>query len=165
MVKIRIEVAPPVAEYIRGKYYDPEAGCVRFPPGLDIYILIWDLLKKRPSDAPIDTGNLEFALPNRREGKDPETYNYISQRAAKQLGEKLRKMMMAEIHDFMDENKHAEGITFKDSAYRFICKYGIESISDDALLKNYQRWRNETRRRYKRNYVFRESRKRPPREP
>ena len=161
MVKVRIDVPAPVAEYIRGKYYDPEVGCVRFPSNLDIYILIWDLLKKRPADAPMDSGNMEFALPDRREGKNPETYNYLSQRAGKQLGEKMRRMMMAEIHDFMDECKHAEGTTFKDSAYRFICKYGIESITEDALLKNYQRWRNGARRRYKRNYVFRDSKKCP----
>lgn len=159
MVKVKIEVPAHVAEYLVGKYYDPEAGCVRFPSGLDIYILIWDLLRKRPAEAPVDTGNLEFALPDRREGKNPETYNYLSKRAGKQLAEKMRRMMMAEIHDFMDENKHAEGIPFKDSAYRFICKYGIESITEDALLKNYQRWRNDTRRRYKRNYIFRKDKK------
>ena len=164
MVRVKIDVKPHVAEYIRGKYYDPEVGCVRFPPGLDIYILLYDLLQKRPANSPIDTGNLELALPDRREanhagGKDPQTYNYLSDRSQKRLGKKMELMMWAEIHDFMDENKHAGGITFKDSANEFICKYMIESISEDALLKDYQRWRNEKRRRYKRNYTFRQPKK------
>lgn len=164
MVTVRMQIAPHLAEYIRGKFYDPELGCVRFPPGMDIYILIYDLLQRRPKDAPIDSGNLEFALPDRREanhagGKDPLTYNYLSARSQKRLRDKMELMMWAEVHDFMDENKHAEGITFKDSANEFICKYMIESISDDALLKHYQRWRDKTRRRYKRNYTFRKEKK------
>lgn len=160
MVKVRIQTAPHIAEYIRGKFYDPTAECVIFPRSLDIYILIYDLLQKRPVDAPVDSGNLEFALPDRREanragGKDPQTYNYLSARSQKRLGEKMERMMWAEVHDFMDEKKHAEGVTFKDSANEFICKYMIESISEDALLKHYQRWRDKTRKRYKRNYTLR----------
>lgn len=155
MITVKIDIIPYVAEYIKGKFYDPEKGCVRFPSGLDIYILIYDLLQKRPSDASVDTGNLEFALPVRREGKNPETYNWLSGRSAKMLGDKMRLMMWAELHEFMDENKHAEGISFKDSAFIFLRKYGIESISDDALLKNYQRWRDKLRRNMKRGYVRR----------
>lgn len=161
MVTVKIQISDYVAEYIRGKYYDPQAGCVRFPSGLDIYILIYDLLQRRPDGAPLDRGNLEFALPDRREGnmpfgKNPETYNYLSKRSAKMIGEKLNLMMWAELHDFMDENKHAFGIRFKDSVFTFLRKYDIESISEDALLKNYQRWRDKLRRRTKRGYKFRE---------
>lgn len=160
MVRIKIAIEPYVAEYIRGKYYDEEAECVIFPPGLDIYIQIYDLLQKRPASASIDTGNLEFGLPDRRDanrggGKNPETYNYLSQRSARMLGEKMRLMMWAEVHDFFDENKHAHGIQFKDSAYQFLTKYCIESISDDGLLKNYRRWRDKCRRNMKRGYVRR----------
>lgn len=160
MVKIKIEVVPYVAEYIIGKYFDEEAGCVHFPPGLDLYILLYDLLEKRPADVGFDKGNLEFALPVRRaeaggKGKNPETYNYLSKRSAKMLGDKMHVMLWAELHDFMDENKHVHGILFKDSAHQFLRKYEIDSISEDAVLKNYQRWRNKLRRRYKRGYTSR----------
>lgn len=157
MITVKISVEPHIAEYIRGKYFDDEAGTVKFPPLLDIYILIFDLLKKRPVDCPVDSGNLEFALPDRREGKDPVYYNYLSDRAQRVIGDKLRLMMWAELHDFMDENKHIKGIQFKDSVFLFMSKYGIEAITEDALLKNYQRWRDKLRRKNKRGYNRRKS--------
>ncbi len=153
MVTVKIQVEPYVAEYINGKYFDFSAGCVRFPAGLDIYILIYDLLQKRPASRPIDVGNLQFMLPSRREGKDPEYYNFLSDRAQKILSDKMRLMMWAELHEVMDENKHLRGIMFKDSVFMFMRKYGIESISEDALLKNYQRWRDKLRRKKKRGYT------------
>ncbi len=158
MITVKIQVKQHVAEYIRGKYFDHEAGIVRFPPTLDIYILIYDLLQKRPHNCPLELGNLEFALPDRRDanmagGKSPEQFNYLSARAAKRLGDKMHLMMWAELHDLMDENKHLKGIKFKDSVFEFMCRYGIESITEDALLKNYQRWRDKQRRTMKRRYT------------
>ena len=143
MITVKIQIEPHVAEYIRGKYFDPEVGAVRFPSSLDIYILVYDLLQKRPHNCPLESGNLEFALPDRRDantagGRSPEQFNYLSARA--------------ELHDLMDENKHLKGIQFKDSVFQFICRYGIESITEDALLKNYQRWRDKLRRTTKRRY-------------
>lgn len=157
MISVRIAVDPYVAEYISGKFYDHEAGAVRFPHTLDLYVLIYDLLQKRPATSPVDSGNLEFLLPERREGKDPVTYNYLSARSQKILENKMRLMMWAELHDVMDENKHIHGIQFKDTVFRFLRRYGIESITEDALLKNYQRWRDKQRRKKKRGY----SRKKP----
>lgn len=158
MITVKINVDAAVAQYIRGKYFDHEVGAVRFPPSSDIYITIYDLLQKRPADNPIDTGNLELALPDRREanqagGKDPKTYNYISHRAAKILNKRFTLLMWADLHEFMDEQKHLKGVQYKDSVYIFMQKYSIESISDDALLKNYQRWRYNMRRSKKRGYT------------
>lgn len=152
MVTVRTAVEPHVAEYVRGKFFDSEAGAVRFPAALDIYILIYDLLQKRPASCPVDSGNLEFVVPERRCGKDPVSYNYLSARAQKILADRLRVMMWAELHEYMDENKHIHGIQFKESVFMFMRRYSIESISEDALLKNYQRWRDKQRRRKKRGY-------------
>ncbi|MDE6235355.1 MAG: hypothetical protein K2M56_06360 [Muribaculaceae bacterium] len=153
MISTSIYCDSHVAEYIRSKFYDPSVGAVRFPANLDVYHLLWDLLQKRPASAsPIDAGNLVIALPDRREGKNPEYYNYLSARATKVLVGKLRQMMWAELHDFVDEGKHALGRQFKDSIFIFMTRYGIESISEDALWKNYQRWRYKIRRRSKRAY-------------
>lgn len=152
MIKVKIGVEPAVAEYIRGKFYNEEAGAVKFPSSLDIYVLIYDLLQRRPVSHPVDTGNLEFVLPDRRAGKNPESYNYLSERSQKLLNDKMKLMMWAELHDMMDENKHLRGIEFKETIYTFMLRYGIESISEDALFKNYQRWRYKTRRKAKRAY-------------
>lgn len=152
MVKVKINVEPHIAEYIITKYYDHEARAVHFHSGSDIYVKIYDLMQKRPASNPVDSGNLEFMLPERRVGKDPVYYNWFSARSQKMLADKMELMMWAELHEVMDENKHHHGMTFKDSVYQFMCKYGIESITDDALLKNYQRWRDRLRRTKKRGY-------------
>jgi hypothetical protein len=157
MTAIKINTDEPVAEYIRGKYFNPDLQAVHFPANLDIYVFIYDLLKKRPIDCPIDTGNLTLVLPDRREanyagGKSPEQYNYLCARSAELLNQKMRTMMWAELHDYLDEQKHINGVPYKDSVYMFMTKYGIESISEDALWKNYQRWREKLRKRSKRGY-------------
>lgn len=156
MITIKIPVDAYIAEYIRGKYFDEAEGAVHFPQSLDIYVTIYDLLQKRPESSPVDIGNLVLCLPDRREGKNPKVYNYLSAKSAQLLTNKMRLMMWAELHDFMDENKHLRGIQFKESVYVFMCRYGIESITEDALLKNYQRWRDKQRRRAKRSYVRRD---------
>jgi hypothetical protein bacD2_22939 len=158
MTTVKIHCEPYVCEYIRAKYFDPEAGAVRFPSSLDVYILVYDLLQKRPVGCGVDEGNLEFALPDRREanragGKSPEQFNYLSRRSGKIIADKLRLMLWAELHDLMDENKHILGIQFKETVYVFMRRYAIESITEDALLKNYQRWRDRMRRRVKRPYA------------
>lgn len=160
MITVKIAVSDCSAQYARGKFYDAEAGAVRFPAGTDIYVLLYDLLQRRPIACPVDTGNLELALPDRREanragGKSPEQYNYLSGRSAKIIDDKLRLMMWAELHEFMDEGKHLHGIQFKESVFVFMRRYGIEAVSEDALLKNYQRWRDKLRRRSKRGYEWR----------
>ncbi|MDE5785414.1 MAG: hypothetical protein K2H98_02685 [Duncaniella sp.] len=165
MIKVKITVPSPVAEYIRGKYYDPAAGAVRFPSSSDIYVSIYDLSERRPLSCPVDTGNLEFCLPDRREantagGKSPETYNYFSAESQRKLAKKMNIMMLAELHDLMDENKHIHGIQFKETVYYFVRRYCIESITEDALFKNYQRWRyKQGRRKKKREYTSRMSHK------
>lgn len=156
MITVKIDIEPYVAEYIRGKYYSEESRAVRFKATSDVYVLIYDLLQRRPERCPVDSGNLEFCLPDRREGKDPVSYNYLSSRAQKILEGKLRLMLWAELHDFMDEEKHLHGVQYKDSVFRFMTRYGIESLSEDALLKNYQRWRDKQRRRKKRGYSRRQ---------
>lgn len=157
MITAKIQVEPYVAEYITGKYYSPDDGAVHFPPSLDIYVTIYDLMAKRPDGVGTDTGNLCFCLPDRREankrcGKSPEQYNYFSDRSVKILEKRMRVMMWAELHDFMDENKHLRGVRFIDSVFTFMKRYDINSISEDAMLKNYQRWRDNLRRSKKRAY-------------
>ena len=160
MITTRFMVEPVVAEYITAKYYDETVGVVRFPASLDICLVIRDLVSLRPEDAGIDRGNLEIALPDTREGraslgKNPQRYNYISERAAKILNKRMKLMLWADLHHTMDENKHLRGIQFKDSVYMFMTRYGIQSLSEDALLKNYQRWRDDLRRSQKRGYTRR----------
>ena len=157
MTTATIQIEPYVAEYIRGKFFDAEYGAVHFPPGSDIYVTIYDLMERRPKTVGRDRGNLTFCLPDRRDanhrgGKSPETYNWFSEDSVKILERRMRVMMWAELHDTLDEAKHLRGIKFTESVYVFMRRYDLQSITEDALLKNYQRWRDAQRRTVKRGY-------------
>ncbi len=157
MTSTKITIKPHLAEYAHGKYAeDLSKPPVRFPDNLDIYHKIHDLTEKRPVNCMKDIGNLEIILPDRRHeigGKNPDTYNYLGIRSQALIERKIEIMMFAEIHDLLDENKHVYGIDFIDSVHYFMRKYCIESITEDAFLKNYQRWRdNQKRRSKKRSY-------------
>jgi len=147
----RIEIKPHLQEYVTGKFNNLANGPVRFPDSLDLYHTIYDLLRRRPADAPpIDRGNLEIILPVRTNGKKVEYYNYLGQRSAAIIEKKIETMLWAELHDQLDEQKHRYGVEYIDTVHHFMCKYCIESISEDALLKNYYRWRHKVRQRTKR---------------
>ncbi len=149
MVTTRISLPPHLREYVRGRFANFSDGAVRFPDSLDIYHILFDLLEKRPSNCPVDSGNLEIILPERSVGKRPESYNYLGVRSQRIIARKIETMMWAEVHDLLDVMKHEEGVDYKDSVHLFICRYGIESLSEDAFLKNYYRWRGKVRRKAK----------------
>lgn len=148
MMTTKIQIKPHLAEYIYGKYPDScENNAIKFPDSLDIYHIIYDLTEKRPQNCYRDQGNLEICLPDRSIGKSPETYNYLGIRSQTIIEKKIELLLLAELHDLLDENKHSYGIDFIESVHYFMKKYCIESISEDAFLKNYQRWRDKLRRR------------------
>ncbi len=162
MVTTKIQIAPHLAQYCVGKWGANEEGTVCFPPVTELYALVYDLTIKRPANVPpVDRGNLEIMLPARQavDGqpvrKNPEVYNYLSERAARIIEKRIRMLMRAELHEMMDENKHRYGIDYLESAHTFRCRYGMEAIQDDALLKDYQRWKECVRQRKKRGYVRR----------
>lgn len=146
MTTTRINLPPHLCEYLRGKYGDFAEKPIRLPDHTDIYHIIFDLLERRPVSQPVDRGNLELVLPERSVGKRPETYNYLGVRSQRIIVRKIETMMWAEVHDHIDRMKHCEGMDYKDAVHLFICRYGIESLSEDAFLKNYYRWRGKMKR-------------------
>jgi len=152
MITTRIEVKPHIKEYLLGKFCGHEESPVKFPDKLDVYHTIWDLTEKRPVNCSPDSGNLEIVLPDRREGKSPETYNYLGRRSHKIIGRKIENLFLSELHDMLTEEKHRYGITYIDSIFNFMKKYGITSISEETLWKDYYRWKAYLRRRKKRGY-------------
>lgn len=150
MVTTKIEVKQHLAEYILGKYNDCMPGPVFFPDREDLYHVIFDLLEKRPVCCEVDSGNLEIGIPDRRFGKSPETYNYLGSRSSRIISQKIEVLFWAELHSMIDENKHLYGIQYIETVAYFIRKYGIQAITEDALLKNYYRWRDKVRKKTKR---------------
>ena len=157
MITTRFTIAQHLAEYLKGKYNTFDASPIALPDSSDIYHLLWELMSKRPSDiGVVDSGNVFICLPDRRIGKDPQYYNYISSRAAKIFETKLEALFNAELHQRLDENHSSSTpMCLVDVIHHMLSEYGIDSISEDALKKNYYRWRERTRQRKKRAYIRR----------
>jgi len=157
MITIRIQIKSHLQEYIAGKYGEYPNLYVRFPDQLDIYHTIFNLTEKRPAGCPVDTGNLEIVLPHPHGSKHPETYNYLSVESQKKIEQKLEVMFWSELREFIDYERHRRGTSYIESVYTFMRKYGIASISEDALIKNYYRWRKKVRNPEKRAYHAKKS--------
>ncbi|HCC51473.1 MAG TPA: hypothetical protein DEQ30_04955 [Porphyromonadaceae bacterium] len=153
MITTKITIKPHLKEYVIGKFAGCIDGPVRFDDKTDIYYTIWDLTEKRPVNCLPDKGNLEIVLPVRREGKPPETYNYLGIRSHRIIERKIENIFFAELHDMLTEEKHRYGITYIEAIYSFTKKYNISSISEDGLKKDYYRWKDILYRRKKRGYV------------
>ena len=155
MITTKISIKAHLAEYVKGFYKIQESGFVKFPDSDDLYHLIWQVMIKPPANInPFDrSGNLTIALPDRRIGKDPQVYNYISVKAEKIIEKKIRQLFILELHSVMEDNAY-DGflLTNQDRVSLFMAKYGIESITEDALLKEYYRWRDRVRKKEKRQY-------------
>jgi len=146
----KITVKEHLQEYMIGKFYDSEKIAIRLPDNLDLYHTIYDLLESRPINVVRDCGNLEIFLPERSNGKKTNKYNYLGLRSVRIIENKIENMFWAELHDLLDEQKHREGIEYINTVYLFLRKYSITSITDDALLKNYYRWRDTVRKKNRR---------------
>ena len=159
MVTTKIQIKEHLREYIIGRYNNFEENSpVKFPDQLDIYILIWDLLVKRPVSCHIDSGNLEIILPERYGSKPPAYYNYLGVRSQKKIERKIEIMMWADLRNFIETHKYIYGSRILDSVHLFMSKYGVVSISEDAVIKNYYRWRNKVREKEKRAYKKKKNR-------
>lgn len=153
----KITIKPHLAEYCIGKWGDDFTQPVQFPPKTDLYIAIYDLLQKRPVNCQLDTGNLEISIPNRRANehgcwKNPAVWNYLSEKSCLIIQKRIELMFWEELHHMLRQKKHDEDQNYDVTVYYFICQYRIESITSDALLKNFYRWRDASLKRTKRKY-------------
>lgn len=149
-----IRVEPYLATYARKKFdVDPKTGGIKIPDTFDLYHCVWHAMRKwprerwhvgvsRPVDAP--EGNLLILLPNRREEggvrKDPRYWNFISHRHARLINHELKRLFDWELHHwYFQQLEH--GATKVDAVRSFIRYYGLSLDSEDALLKNLQRYK------------------------
>jgi len=156
MIVTKITITPYLAEYLFGKFNNGSIEPIHFPENSDLYHVIWQLMMKRPKNVSCnDDGNLLIYLPDRREGKNPKTYNYLSPFSACIIEKHVRRMFNEELRSQLADNRE-RGRQFLDIevVHQFICNYGIESVTEDALLKNFYRWRENLRKmRNRRNYT------------
>ena len=158
---VTIQIEQYLAEYISAKYCkDTVTGGVKIPSTTDLYFCVWENMTKQRSNQPdVVNGNLRIHLPQRKVGviaspwKDPAYYNYLSPAAAKEIEAQIRRMFNFELHRILLENEEfGRQKRNLDVIYDFIRSYQLKSISSDALLKNYYRFRNRLRPKKVRKY-------------
>lgn len=155
-----IRIEPYLAEYVIGKYgIEQKNGAVNIPYNTDLYHCIWEnMSRQRVNQTTPEDGNIHIQLPCRRAGegapwKDPAYYNYLSAAAAKEIEGLIRRMFNFELHRVLLENEEfGRQRRNLDIIYDFIHTYKLKSISSDALLKNYYRFRNRLRPKKIRQY-------------
>lgn len=150
-ITTKISIKPHLAEYLHKKFAVEGTGYIQIPDSADLYHILYDLLQAKTENTldEMSKGNLEIALPNRPYGKNPEFYNYLSERSQKIIEEKIDRLFKAEMHEYIDELTIDFGMTYVDSVYAFKQKYGLTKITDDALVKDYYRYRRRIGRRKK----------------
>ncbi len=174
-----IKIEPYLAEYLAKKFkIDEKTGGVKIPYTTDLYFVVWNLMAKPDGAAGGDIigqsgiadadplgqegANLKIHLPARRSfidgcpGKDPAYFNHLSSAAAKQIEKSIRLMFDFEFHRLMMENEEM-GRPKKnlEVVSEFIHRYGLKSITEDALLKNFYRYKQrlfpKKTRKYQKN--------------
>lgn len=161
-----IRIEPYLAEYVSAKYgVDSKTGGVKIPPMTDLYHCVWEhMAHQRNNQNEPDNGNLRISLPCRKarvDGqtwKDPAYFNYLSRNAAREVESCIRRMFNFELHRALMENEEfGKERRNLDVIRDFIKSYQLRSISEDALLKNYYRFRNRLRPKKTRKYTKRPS--------
>lgn len=154
-----IKIEPYLAEYIIGKYGIQKNAAVNIPYNTDLYHCIWEnMSRQRTNQSVPEDGNLRILLPCRKPGdgvawKDPAYYNHLSVPASKKIEYQIRRMFNFELHRVLLENEEfGRKRRNLDVIYDFIRTYQLKSISSDALLKNYYRFRNRLRPKKTRQY-------------
>lgn len=149
MFTTRIHIKPHLKEYVSGKYSQFPDHPVKFPDRMEIYHAIVNLMGKRPVNCPVDSGNLEIVLPKTDSYKHPKTYNYLSAQSQKKIEKMIEVMFWSDFRYFIESEHHKNGTPYSNLVYDFWSKHGIKSISEDALLKHYYRWRKKIRNKDK----------------
>ena len=159
-----IDIEPYLAEYAKKRFVlNRNNGGVVIPSSYDLYHCVWTHMSRPPHDYDRSkTGNLKISLPCRRanldEGpwKDPAYFNYLSSSAAHAIEVCLRRMFNFEFHNLMSENEE-QGRPRRqiEVVEDFIRKYDLLSISSDALIKNWQRYRSRLHPKRPRRYARR----------
>ena len=158
MITTKINIKQHLAEYICSKYGEyTENKSIRFPHRSEIYHAIFHYTEKRPVNCPVDSGNLEIVLPKPDSSKQPKTYNYLSIQSQKKIERLMDEMFWADFILYVEHKRHKTLAKYIDLVFEFRKKYRIISISEDAMIKYYYRWRKKVRDPEKRAYKFKKN--------
>ena len=146
---LRIHIKPLLAEYLYGHYAGSiESGALHLPAGSYLYHSLQELLSRRPIGTPLrETGNLCLLLTAPHRGKNPATYNYLTQESIRLFEQRTLNQLQMELFDRMIHDRRQWGVPYIESVRCFIERYHIESISEEGLMKAFWRWKNKMKQK------------------
>ena len=156
-----IRITPYLAEYARNLYNAGRSdGAIKIPYTSDLYHLVYELMDRRRADhVDVADTNLSIILPSRRECygdcvlKNPRYYNHLSIRSSRYIEDWLRRCFNFEFHELMMRNEERGRPQRQlDVVSWFMKSHGIKSISEDALLMNFKRFRRRIQPNFVRKY-------------
>ena len=143
-----ISVPPHLAEYAKNSFASGRGdGSVVFPSHSTLHHALVDGMRRPLPGEPAATGNLLVVLPWSRladEGpvKNPFYYCRVSHEAACRIAIALRHRFNYEFLTLMMDNElHGRPETHLRLIRRFLRSHGIRSLSEDALVKKFRRYR------------------------
>lgn len=141
----RIEVPEYIRRWMLATYRTEEGNILVFSERDDLYHIIADVLARRPESAPmIDRGNLEFRLPSPRYGKNPRDYNYIPAAGVRYILKRLKSLFYIAAHEFIYQKERTGRYTIREAVMFFMIRYDLDgTITEDAIVKDFQRWRKK----------------------
>lgn len=148
MAIIQIDLKPHLMEYITMKYSWPvRAEIVEIPPYSELYVLMLDHLKRMPKPRSYyqNQGNTTFKLPNSNSGKRAATYCWLSPEGVSAIEAWIELMMWSDFHRYVEYQLHVRHAPLNLSIQWWMNMYDITQLSEDAFIKNYQRWRSKGR--------------------
>ena len=159
---VAIHVKPYLAEYANTKYsHNPETGGIQIPYFDDLYHCVWHYVGRRCKNShQYRDPNLQISLgrpdpaTEGRAWKDPAYHNHLSTAGRIEVERCLQRQFDFELHRaFLENEERGEGrLRQLDVALAFIKEYRLKSISEEALLKNFHRYRNLLRPKKPRRY-------------
>lgn len=140
---LRIYVKPLLAEYLYGRYSDSiENGALHLPSGCYLQFTLQTLLSHRPANAPLrEVGNLCLRLTAPHRGKNPASYNYLTQESIRLFEQRTLNQLQLELFDRMMKERRLSGVPYIETIRCFIERYNISSISENGLMKAFWRWK------------------------
>lgn len=148
MMTVSLNVEPYLAHYMYARYANcVHEGAIKLSFQSDLYhqLLGWTL--PRPKGVSWkEEGNLTLALPSPRIGKDPRTYNYLSEEARYRITRAIKEQMRWEMMDYMKQERLKHGVMFTRSMQQFIKDFDMEDlVNEETLMKYFQTRRKKER--------------------
>lgn len=146
MRTIRLALKPYLAEYLIKTYPADEPGMVKLPPTLNLYEVILSNMHgidKEMTD--VDGWNAEIILPNPSQSSNRRLtckYYGVCGQGRIRISRAVYVLYWSDCHSYLEHRINVHGDTIIDAIYGFIDSRNLTLSTEEAIRKNYQRWRS-----------------------